>query len=148
MSLSFNKIDKLRVRILRNLKDLELNKYHIKSHDLTQLRNHHNFILSTLDNMVNIQKVEKSDPWNNIQSINDICNEVEVGNNNKTVIYNPDGTTRIVSNTNISKTNGDWEHQFDPSIHMNPPCYIMPPQNLTSINKINNSGEHDIMNGL
>ena len=26
-----------------------------------------------------------------------------------------------------------WEAQFDESLNLNPPCYIMPPQNLTNI---------------
>ena len=147
MSLQIGKIDKLRLRILKNLQELEENKHLIRSHDLTKLRNHHNFILSTYDNMINIKKVEQSDPWNNMQYANRKT-KVPGSDSSKTVIYNSDGTTRIVSNKELVSTGEGWEHQFNESMLVNPPCYIMPPQYLTSISKIRSSGKHDRMKGL
>ena len=150
MSLQISKIDKLRLRILKNLQELEENKHLIRSHDLTKLKNHHNFILSTFDNMINIKKVEQSDPWNNMQhaDASASASASAVRNSAKTVVYNSDGTTRVVSNKELASTGEGWEHQFDPSMLVNPPCYIMPPQYLSSIKKIRSSGKQDRMRGL
>lgn len=147
MSLQIGKIDKMRLRILKNLQELEEYKHLIRSHDLTKLRNHHNFILSTFDNMINIKKVEQSDPWNNMQYAHNKT-KVHGSSSSKTVVYNSDGTTRVVSNKELAATGEGWEHQFDESMLVNPPCYIMPPQYLSSISKIRSSGKHDRMNGL
>ena len=148
MSLQIGKIDKLRLRILKNLQELEEYKHLIRSHDLTKLKNHHNFILSTFDNMINIKKVEQSDPWNNMQHAPNHSGSNSHSDSAKTVIYNSDGTTKVVSNKELASTGEGWEHQFDSSMLVNPPCYIMPPQYLSSINKIKSSGRHDRMKGL
>jgi hypothetical protein len=149
MSLKLSKIDVMRIRILKNLKELESSKHEIRSHDFTKLMNHHNYILSTLDNMVNIRKIEQSDPWNNMQHANaNALGKTKLGKSNKTVIYNTDGSTRVVSNKQLVNTGEGWEHQFDQSMLVNPPCYIMPPQYLTSIKKIRNSGKHDMTRNL
>ena len=136
-NISLKKIDNMRLRILENLKEIELNKHLIRSHDRNDLTNHHNFILQILDNMVNIMKVEQADPYAR-QSMSGFSGSYKIDPRieRKTVIYNQDGTTQIVDNKSYKLTNEQWEDQFDENLNLNPPCYMMPSQSLTSIPKI------------
>ena len=134
-NISFKKIDEMRVNILKNLKLIESNKHLIRTHDKNILMNYHNFILNTFDNMINILKVENADPYahTNMNDNLNFSNGVT-----STVLYNIDGTSKVINKRNIINSNNDWERQFDENI-MNPPCYSMPPQSLTYIPKIKNS---------
>ena len=135
-SLTLNGIDGLRNNILANLRTIELNKHLIASHDRVKLQNHHNYILSTLDNMVNIKQVEMADPYNNWSAEIKDSACLDPGANNKRVVYNKDGSTRVVNTRALNATGEEWEVQFDETQLLNPPCYMMPPQNLYSIPRI------------
>jgi len=50
--------------MINSLRFIELNKHRIRSHDRVKMTNHLNFTLETLDNMINIKKVEMADPYN------------------------------------------------------------------------------------
>lgn len=139
-NISLKKIDEMRLRVIENLKVLELNKHLIRSHDRINLVNHHNFILQIYDNMVNIMKVEQADPYaRNSMSGFSGTYKIDPRAEKSTVVYNPDGTTQIVKNGNFRTTKEQWEDQFDEGLLLNPPCYMMPSQTLTSIPKIRNA---------
>ena len=144
-NLSIKKIDVMRHRVLKNLQDLETNKYLIKSHDLTKLMNHHNYILSTLDNMISIQKVERSDPYN---SYNSKSNSSSSSNSNSTIVYNRDGTTKVVSKDIVHNSKNEaWESLFDQKLLVTPPNTMIPPQYLTNITRINNTRKTQMFEG-
>jgi len=139
-NISLKKIDDMRLRIIANLKEIELNKHLIRSHDRNDLNNYHNAILRILDNMVNIQKVEQADPYaKSSMSGYSGTYKIDPRAEKTNVIYNQDGTTQIVRNKSYRITNEQWEKQFDENLLLNPPCYMMPSQSLTSIPKIRNA---------
>ena len=47
---------------------------------------------------------------------------------------------KIQGNNSINKSKkeykNEWESQFDESLNLNPPCYIMPPQNVSGLNNL------------
>lgn len=98
--------------------------------------NHLNFSLETLDNMVNVKRVEMADPYNGWAAKPGSDYMIDPRATKRTVVYNPDGTTRIVDGSRLDSTGEEWERQFDPSQLIKPPCYMMPPQNLSSIDRI------------
>ncbi len=145
MSLNLKKIDRLRSRILNNLKELEESKHLVRTHDLSLLKNHHNYILNTLDNMINIAKVEKSDPYNSFN----YEAPLNTANSGKTVLYNIDGTTKIVKSKNVHKSKGEeWETVFDQKLLTSVPSTLAPPQYLTNINRINGTRQTCIFDGI
>lgn len=83
--------------------------------------------MTTLRNISNVQSVESADPHG--------YNTVAAFQGPK-VQYNKDGTTRIVQANQVNSTGEGWEGQFDQNLLINPPCYVMPPQNLSSIDTI------------
>ena len=139
--MSIPQIDNMRQHILQNLKTLELQKHLIRSHDRVRLMTLHNAILDTLNNMINIRKVEMSDPYN--QPNGNLNMDPRMGL--RTVVYNPDGTTRIVDKSKLASTGEGWEMQFDQSMLLNPPCYTMPPYSLSDINAVKRASEQQRM---
>lgn len=135
-TLSLPEIDEFRNGIIALLKHLELKKQLIRSHDRTKLVNHLNFSLEVLDNMVNIKKVEMADPYNRWNAQPTTNYMLDPRANIKNVIYNPDGTTRIIDNASRPTNQEEWTRVFDESQLINPPCFMMPPQNLSSIQRI------------
>lgn len=147
-TISINQIDQLRRNILANLKMMELNKPLFRSHDYLKLMNHHNFILETLDNMINIKKVEMNDPYNSWNATPSSRTVLDPSATRQQVIYNRDGTTRIVNVASLDATGEEWEKQFDQRFLLNPPCYMMPPQNLSGIPRIRNASEANRVRSL
>jgi hypothetical protein len=137
-SLSFEEIEGMRTQVLNILSNLNTNKHRIMTHDFRQLNNHLQYALNTLGNMHNILAVEQSDPYGSQQSD---YSQVS-GLKGKKVLYNPDGTTRIVDNSDSLGRGEDWEKQFDEGLLMRPPCFQIPPQNLTSIPRIRQASNH------
>jgi hypothetical protein len=122
-TLSFGEIESMRKGVLTLLSTIERNKYRMLTQDFNQLNNHLRYSLNILGNMTNILTVEKSDPYSSGSA----------GVQKKTVVYNADGTTKIIDSASVHTTGEEWEQQFDAGLLMNPPCYSMPPQSLTSI---------------
>ena len=127
-TLSFGEIESMRKSVLGLLSNIERNKYRILTQDFNQLNNHLRYTLNILGNMTNILTVEKSDPY--------ASSSAGVSKNSKTVVYNADGTTKIIDSASVHTTGEDWEQQFDAGLLMNPPCYQIPPQSLTSIPRV------------
>lgn len=135
-TLSLPEIDELRNGVMTILRKLELKKHQLRSHDRTKLVNHLNFTLETLDNMVNIKRVEMADPYNGWAAKPGSDYMIDPRATKRTIVYNPDGTTRIVDNSRLDSSGEEWERQFDQSQLIKPPCYMMPPQTLSSIDRI------------
>lgn len=135
-TLSLPEIDELRNGVMTILRKLELKKHQLRSNDRTKLVNHLNFTLETLDNMVNIKRVEMADPYNGWAAKPGSDYMIDPRATKRTIVYNPDGTTRIVDNSRLDSSGEEWERQFDQSQLIKPPCYMMPPQTLSSIDRI------------
>lgn len=145
-SLSFDEIESMRGHIITLLSTINTNKHRIMTHDYRQLNNHLQYALTTLGNMQNVLAVERSDPYGSRQADYSQVTGVE----GKKVIYNPDGSTRIINSSQVHVTGEDWEKQFDEGLLMRPPCFQMPPQNLTAISRIRQASNHghDMLRGL
>lgn len=136
-TLRVQEIDIMRTKVMEVLKYVEQNKHRIRSHDRSKISNHMNYALATMDNMINIRRVEDADPYNNTEA----SYNMNPRSTDRTVVYNNDGTSRIVDKSRLTKGEG-WEVQFDEGLLLRPPCYSMPPQNLTDINRIKSVSAH------
>ena len=145
-TLSFEEINALKGQVLNILSTIETKKHRIMPHDFRQLNNNLQYTLTTLNNMHNILSVEKADPYGSRQGD---YSQV-TGTGTRTVIYNPDGTTRVIGHNDLNKTGEDWEKQFDEGLLMKPPCFQVPPQSLTNIKRLRQaaSSEEDMVRGL
>lgn len=109
----------LRKRLQENIGFINYNKQRIRSQEYTQLMNFHQMALSTLNNMIMIKQVEKTNPY---QSRSD-----------KVSYYDSKGHIQNVNYNSIKKNEG-WETQFDQNL-INPPCYMLPPTGCFKPNK-------------
>lgn len=130
-----SEIQDLQQDVLNILTKLDNLKYRINTQDNRQLVNHLQYTLTTLRNMSNQILVENSDPYGSSQA------DYTKLNSGAKLIYNPDGTTRIVNSSGLHTTGDGWEGQFDESLLLKPPCYMIPPQNLNSIPKLRQASE-------
>jgi len=140
-TLSFDEIQEIKGRILGIISTIETKKHKIMPHDFRQLNNHLQYSLTTLNNMHNILAVQKSDPYGSRQT----DYSKVTGTGSRTVLYNSDGTTRVVGSTQITSTGDDWERQFDEGLLMKPPCFQVPPQNLTNLNRLRHAANENDM---
>lgn len=147
-TLSLPEIDEMRKGVISLLRTLELKKHLVRSQDRSKLVNHLNYSLETLDNMVNIKRVEMSDPYNSYAAAPGTDYRLDPRSTTRTVVYNRDGTTKIVDRGSINSTGEEWERQFDESQLLKPPCFMMPPQNLSSINRIKSATQDNRVNNL
>jgi hypothetical protein len=145
-SLSFEEIESMKNQVLTLITSISTNKHRIMTHDYRQLHNHLQYTLNTLGNMHNIMTVERSDPYGSQQADYSKVTGVQ----GKKVVYNPDGSTRIIDDNERHATGESWEKQFDESLLMRPPCFQAPPQSLTSVPRIRQASNHgyDMTNGL
>lgn len=141
-TISQSRIQELQNDVLKVLDKVEKSKYQIRTHDHRQLVNHLQYTLTTLRNMSNTIAVEKSDPYNSYQS------DYQAGPHaGKKVQYAPDGKAHIIGASDVHTTGDGWEAQFDENLLIKPPCFQMPPQNLTSIPVIRRTSEfHRVAN--
>src|SRR3989344_3223083 len=116
-TLTVKEIDIMRLKVLDLLKFVDTHKARMRSGDRMKISNHLNYALGTMDNMINIRHVEDADPYNQPQS----KYEMDLQRRDQTVVYNPDGTTTLVSKSNLSTGEG-WEAQFDEGVLVRPPC--------------------------
>lgn len=138
-SLSIADIDRLRKRLIDNIGDLNYMKAKFNSNDFTQLMNYHLFCLTIFDNMLNTRKVMESDIYAPTQSpfTDDVCIDNPV-RGRKTIVYNQDGSTRVVGENDLCRKNEEWEQQFSPTLLQNPPTYSFPPTNVWNIKQVQN----------
>lgn len=141
-SLPISDIDKMRTKVRENIAELNLKRHLMLPNDFTLLMNHHQYILNLYNNMINAKKVEQSDPYSPThQSYLQNQHTLDPYKGKKTLIYNPDGTTQIVGESELCRTNEEWEAQFDPSLLLNPPSYIFPPSNVWNVSQVKSMGQ-------
>lgn len=133
-TLTQGEIKQMKDKLLSVMSDIHTNKHRIMTHDYRQLNNHLQFALNTLGNMSNILQVEKSDRYGSNNGYTDATG-------GKRIVYNPDGTTRLIAPNEMKTTDEGWEKQFDENLLMRPPCFQVPPQSLTSIPRINQASD-------
>lgn len=143
-SLTQNDIQSLQDDILKVIEKIDKKKYQMRNEDYRQLNNHLQYTLTTLRNMSNTIFVEKADPYSGYQS--DYTTIGAVGG--KKLTYNADGSTKIIDSRAFHTTGEGWENQFDESMLMKPPCFQVPPQNLTSLPTIQKACQYNRMNRL
>lgn len=134
--ISQNEIQGLQQDVLNILAKIEPLKYRINTQDHRQLVNHLQYTLTTLRNMSNTVHVEQSDPYNSSH-----LDYAATSASGQKLVYNPDGTTRIVNSATLHTTGEGWESQFDESTLMKPPCFMVPPQNVTGLRNIRQASE-------
>jgi len=129
--LSLQEIDEHRKTLQQSLARIQMQKVRISPNDYRNLMNYMQFCLTIFDNMINFKEVEENSPYNHQR----------IGQNgyttarSSTVVYNSDGTTKIVHPDEKNQDRAEWEMQFDQNV-MNPPCYIRPPMNVYNIDRI------------
>lgn len=149
-SLSVQQIGHLRKNTLDSIQFIAENKHLIRGGHYNQLHNYLQHINSVLTEMVNTKEQEMADAYMNFNlnpsSMNNVHPTSErpgtaadgagVGDNLR-IVYAADGTPRTVRrNGPVSKQPEEWATVFDEKQHINPPCYVMPPQSLTSLERI------------
>uniref|UniRef100_A0A6C0J4X8 Uncharacterized protein n=1 Tax=viral metagenome TaxID=1070528 RepID=A0A6C0J4X8_9ZZZZ len=134
--ISQNELQDLRTDVMNILSKLDTMKYRINSGDHRLLVNNFQYTISTLNNMSNTLTVELSDPYNSGH-----LNYTPSKSAGKHLKYNKDGTSNIIDESEFHTTGDGWEKQFNDSQMINPPCYIVPPQNINSIPKIRKTSE-------
>ena len=102
-------------------------KHNMQTHDFQQLTNHLQYCMTTLRNIQTMQGVERAtmDGY-----------DTQAAMTGARVLYNPDGSTKVVQPSATPCTGQGWERQFDQSTLINPPCYVMPPQGVTDLKKL------------
>lgn len=138
-SMTVEEIDRLRSRLIHNISDLNIMKAKMQSSDFTQLMNYHQYCLDIFNNMINTRKIMESDTYapSTAPFTDDLCVDNPV-RGRKTIVYNNDGTTRIVGENDLCTKNEEWERQFSPSLLQNPPLYNLPPSNVWNIRQARN----------
>jgi len=137
ISLKKEEIHMMRGSVLSLVDFIYKNRFRMQQDDGRQLQNHLNYTLDILSAMENKLAVQMSEPCYSPSCYN-------TGNPNpqgKTVLYDLKGKTSVVDPTTLPRTNDGWEQQFDTRLLMNPPCYTIPPQNLTNISTIRKASD-------
>jgi hypothetical protein len=105
----------LKSNLLINMQVIMSNRANLRPGQLEALSNHHNFLIDFLSDMVSVQNVENTDVYNQWMKP-----------------FSIDAKSRH----NPGQVKQEWEAQFDESLNLNPPCYIMPPQSITGLDAI------------
>lgn len=134
-TLSPSEINVMRKRLIDNISELNLNKNRVRPAEFSQLLNYHHYLLNIYNNILNIKKVEYSNPY--VQNTNTLLGKPKSGfetinpdidNRNVEIVYDINGIAHIVDKTQNPIIKNEWETQFDTNV-LNPPSYIIPPQN-------------------
>lgn len=137
--ISSSQVEGLKNDVLAIINKVDGMKYNMQTQDFRQITNHLQYVMTTLRNVSNIEATQVASPfkYNAMASMT-----------GPKVQYNPDGTTKIVNVSKVNTTGEAWESQFDQSMLINPPCYMLPPSSLTNIDVIRQTGEGHRMKGL
>jgi len=132
-TLNIKEINEHRSKLQQQVSILQMQKARIPPNDYRNLMNYLQYCLTIFDNMINFKQIEENSPYNPQQIGRNGYNLARASK----VIYNRDGTTKIVHPDEKNESRPEWEMQFDENI-MNPPCYIQPPSNVYNIDQIKN----------
>jgi hypothetical protein len=128
--LTIQEMEVMRSKVIELINFIESNKARFQSNDSRELMNHFQYNLNHLGNMINIQSVQNSDPYHQQFSGWQSTGPA------RTVIYNPDGSTKIINASAPISRGEAWESQFDEGLLLKPPNYMLPPQTITQIPQI------------
>lgn len=131
--IKMEEIDMMRGNILALVDFVYKNRYRMQTEDGKQLTNHLQYSLNVLGNMSNKLQVQLSEPCYSPSCYNTGAAGVKAP---RTVVYNSDGTSRIVDAQTLPRTNDGWEAQFDSKLLLNPPCYTVPPQTVSNLSTL------------
>lgn len=122
-SLTSTEIAGLRRTLISFLNDLQSKKMRMQTGDYRSITEHIKYSLTTLSNMENMIVVAQSDPYGRQPQ--------GTYSDAKTIVYNSDGSSRVVSTRDVPAKGEDWERQFEEGLLQRPPCYMLPPQSIT-----------------
>ena len=105
----------LKSNLLKNMQLLLVNRTNLRPGQLEALTNHHNFLIDFLNDMETVQNLENTD-----------------ANNQWMKPFSIDSGRM----PDKGRAKQEWETQFDENLNLNPPCYIMPPQSITGLDRI------------
>jgi hypothetical protein len=133
--LSMKEISMMKGTLLQLINYVDDNRHRMRQEDRKQLANHLNYALNTLGNMSNSLDVQMSQPCWGASCPTDPVRPGEKPQT-KFMMYNRDGTSTVLDKKDLPRTKDDWEMQFDESLLLRPPCYQMPPQNVTDLGRL------------
>jgi hypothetical protein len=133
IGLKMEEIDMMRGNLLAMVDFIYKNRFRMDTQDGKQLTNHLQYSLDILSTISNKLQVQLSEPCYSPSCYN---TGAATPNGPRTLIYTKDGTTRIVDAETLPRTNDGWEAQFDSTLLLNPPCFTMPPQNVTNLSTL------------
>ena len=138
-SLSVTEINQMRNRLIENISELNLKKARIDPHNFNLLSNYHQYSLNVLNNMIQLKAVEEMNPYNvNLHNYSNKDYTLNPYTGAKNVIQYQNGTEVITTRHLAESNNEEWMNQFNESLLLNPPSYLMPPKNVYDISKIKN----------
>jgi hypothetical protein len=136
-AIKMEEIDLMRGNLLALVDYVYKNRFRMQQDDGRQLDNHLKYALTILSNMSNKLQVQLSEPCYSPSCHNTgASSPYRNGQSGQTVLYDQQGNTTIVNKDRLPRTGDGWEQQFDSTLLLNPPCYTIPPQNLTNISTI------------
>ena len=132
ISLKLSEIEMMRGNLLALNDFVYKNRFNMQQDDGRQLMNHFNYALDILSTMANKVSIQMAAPAG------------------QSLIYdlNNSGRSTIVTPGTLPRTTDGWEQQFDDKLLLNPPCYNLPPQNLSNIQKIRTASTAQRLNTL
>lgn len=122
--ISQSQIQDLQRDALNMISKVDRLKYSMKTEDSRQILNHLQYTLTVLRNMSNSEKVAPAG-----------SNFSDRNYSPAKVVYNPDGTTRIIHSKELNTTGDGWENQFDEGLLIRPPTFMVPPQSKTYLDR-------------
>ena len=146
ISLKMSEIEMMRGNLLALNDFVYKNRFNMQQDDGRQLMNHFNYALDILSTMANKLSIQLTEACYSPSCYTDGVTKPY----GKTLLYdlNNSGRTVIVSPATLPRTTDGWERQFDDKLLLNPPCYTIPPQNLTNIQKIRHASEANRLQSL
>ena len=111
-TVSLNELNSLRENLIRNMSFLNNQRQRFRFAEYTQLVNHHQYALNTLNNMISIKHVERKNPFK--QGIGDFSGQP--------LVYNEKG---VLERMRPRENEEEWESQFSQGL-INAPCGSLP----------------------
>jgi len=130
-TIEVDELNQLRQRLEQNIGYININRQRIRHQEFNQLMNYHQYALNTLDNMIQIKKVEYNNPYNQnarryrMGQLVTPFQSLESTEAPDSAIYDDKLRVKVVK-PNSFRHREEWEMQFDQNV-INPPCYLIPP---------------------
>jgi hypothetical protein len=116
--LSQAQIQELQNDVLNVMTKVDRLKYQMRTEENRQINTYLQHAIRVLRNMSNREKVAPAGDFNS-------------RNSSTKLVYNPDGSTKLVHTSDFHTTGDGWEHQFDERMLVRAPVFMVPPQSKT-----------------